>query len=106
MLCRNNEKGEIENNWAVHQMNTTVNFSPGNKVISWYVGGLNYQIEHHLFPNICHVHYPKIATIVKKTAEDFKIPYMENHSLLTALRSHFITLKNFGRLPNFDEIMA
>jgi linoleoyl-CoA desaturase len=100
------ENGVIENAWAVHQMNTTVNFSPGNRVISWYVGGLNYQIEHHLFPKICHVHYPKIAGIVKETAAEFNIPYMENKSFSKALQSHFIILKNLGKLPKLSEIMA
>jgi linoleoyl-CoA desaturase len=100
------ENGTIENAWAIHQMNTTVNFSPGNRIISWYVGGLNYQIEHHLFPRICHVHYPKISSIVKETAREYNIPYMVNKTFLTALRSHFNALRNFGRLPKLDEIMA
>ncbi len=86
----------IENNWAIHQMNTTVNFSRKSHVISWYVGGLNFQIEHHLFPKICHVHYPKIAPIVKKTAEEFGIPYMENETLIQAVKSHIRLLKKFG----------
>lgn len=100
------ENGTIENAWAIHQMNTTVDFSPGNRIISWYVGGLNYQIEHHLFPRICHVHYPKIAGIVRETANEFSIPYMVNKTFLNALRSHFNTLRNFGKLPKLDEIMA
>ncbi len=100
------DKGQIQNAWAIHQMNTTVNFSPRNKYISWYVGGLNYQIEHHLFPKVCHVHYPKIAGIVKKTAEEFNIPYLENKSFGAALRSHFNILKEYGKLPKLSEIMA
>jgi len=94
--------GNIENSWAIHQMNTTKNFSRKNKLISWYVGGLNFQIEHHLFTKVCHVHYPKIAPIVKKTAEEFGIPYMENDTFSTALRSHFSILQKFGRLPDLD----
>jgi linoleoyl-CoA desaturase len=104
------ESGTIENNWAIHQMNTTVNFSRNNKLISWYVGGLNFQIEHHLFPNVCHVHYPAIAPIVKQTAEEFNIPYMENESLLQAVNSHIRMLKNFGKpaavLKNAEKAMA
>lgn len=100
------DKGIIENAWAIHQMNTTVNFSPENKYISWYVGGLNYQIEHHLFPKICHVHYPKISGIVKSTAAEYQIPYLVNRSFGTALRSHFNILKQLGKLPKLDEIMA
>ena len=68
-----NKDGMIENNWAIHQMHTTVNFSPNNKWLSWYVGGLNFQVEHHLFPKICHVHYPKIAKIVKQTAQELSL---------------------------------
>lgn len=91
-----NDKSEIENDWAIHQMNTTVNFARNNKFITWYVGGLNYQVEHHLFPNICHVHYPKIADIVKNTAEEFGIPYLESPTFWTAFRSHINTLKTLG----------
>jgi len=60
-----NKDYTIENNWAIHQLNTTVNFSRKNKLLSWYVGGLNFQVEHHLFPTICHVHYPEVSEIVK-----------------------------------------
>lgn len=91
------ETGTIENNWAIHQLNTTVNFSRKSKWISWYVGGLNFQVEHHLFPNICHVHYPAIAPIVKQTAEEFGIPYLENESFIGAIRSHIRILKSFGQ---------
>ncbi|CAN5652350.1 acyl-CoA desaturase [soil metagenome] len=96
------ENGNIENSWAIHQMNTTKNFSRKNKWISWYVGGLNFQIEHHLFTRICHVHYPKIAPIVKKTAEEFGIPYMENENFFVAIKSHFAVLQKFGKLPDLD----
>ncbi|HMT28840.1 MAG TPA: acyl-CoA desaturase [Bacteroidia bacterium] len=101
-----NENGDIENCWAIHQMNTTVNFSRGSKILTWYLGGLNYQVEHHLFPRICHVHYPKIAPIVKQTAEEFGVPYMENETFGIAFRSHMNTLKRFGRLPDINEAIA
>jgi linoleoyl-CoA desaturase len=90
------ENLNIENNWAIHQMNTTVNFSRKSKFISWYVGGLNFQVEHHLFPTICHVHYPEIAHIVKTTALEFNIPYLENKTFMDALRSHIRILQKFG----------
>lgn len=93
------ETGVIENDWAIHQINTTVNFSPNNRMINWYVGGLNYQIEHHLFPKICHVHYPKIAKIVKATCEEYGVEYMVNETFMQALRSHVNTLKRFGASP-------
>lgn len=100
------ECGNIENSWAIHQMNTTVNFASHNKWISWYVGGLNFQVEHHLFPRICHVHYPAIAPIVKKTAEEFGVPYLENPTFGKALKSHLNTLQRFGKLPNPNEAIA
>jgi linoleoyl-CoA desaturase len=92
-----NEEGTIENNWAIHQLNTTVNFSRKNRFLTWYLGGLNYQVEHHLFPNICHVHYPAISTIVKSTSEEFGIPYLENKTFLNAVNSHIKTMKALGR---------
>jgi linoleoyl-CoA desaturase len=101
-----NQEGTIENNWAVHQMNTTVNFSRQDKFITWYVGGLNFQIEHHLFPTICHVHYPAIAGIVKSTAEEFGVPYLENKTFGDAINSHVATLRRFGRLPDINEALA
>ncbi len=91
-----NAKNEIENDWAIHQMMTTADFAKHNRLLSWYVGGLNYQIEHHLFPSICHVHYRQIAEIVKKTAEEFKVPYLENKTFLSALGSHIRYLKKLG----------
>jgi len=100
------ENGTVENNWAVHQMNTTVNFSRHNKFVSWYLGGLNFQVEHHLFPTICHVHYPAISEIVKNTAEEFNVPYLENTSFMDALNSHIRALKKFGKLPNINEALA
>jgi linoleoyl-CoA desaturase len=103
---RPDEHGNIENDWAIHQMNTTVNFSRRNKWLSWYVGGLNFQVEHHLFPRICHVHYPAIAHIVKETAAEFDVPYLENETFGQAVRSHIATLHRFGRLPNINEAIA
>ncbi|MBA3662715.1 MAG: acyl-CoA desaturase [Bacteroidetes bacterium] len=96
----------IENNWAIHQMNTTVNFARKSKLISWYVGGLNFQVEHHLFPTICHVHYPEVAHIVKATAEEFGVPYLENETFGNALSSHVNTLIRFGKLPSLNEAIA
>ena len=101
-----NAQGIIENEWAIHQMNTTVNFSRRNKLLSWYVGGLNFQVEHHLFPKICHVHYPHIAGIVESTAAEFSVPYLEHKSFGLALRSHFSMLRRFAKLPHMDELMG
>ncbi|MCX2741659.1 fatty acid desaturase family protein [Pontibacter anaerobius] len=102
------ESGTIENDWAIHQLNTTANFSRKSKLLSWYVGGLNFQVEHHLFPRISHVHYPAIADIVKDTAAEFDIPYLESETFFQAVRSHLATLHRFGRLqlPRLSEVMA
>ncbi|WP_262152240.1 fatty acid desaturase family protein [Chryseobacterium foetidum] len=91
------DKGYIEEAWAEHQMRTTANFATHNKIAAFFLGGLNRQIEHHLFPKVCHIHYGEISVIVKKTALEFNLPYNENKSFLSALRSHFITLKRFGK---------
>lgn len=91
------EKGNVENNWAIHQLLTTTNFSPNSRWFSWLIGGLNYQIEHHLFPNICHVHYRHIAGIVKNTATEFSLPYNVQPSFFLALQQHGLMLKKLGR---------
>ena len=88
--------GTIEAEWAIHQMNTTANFAPKNKLITFYVGGLNYQIEHHLFQRICHVHYPAIAPIVQQTAKEYGIPYINNETFASALASHARMLNHLG----------
>lgn len=90
-------EGTIENSWAVHQLCTTVNFATHNKWLSYYVGGLNFQVEHHLFPRICHVHYPAIAPIIEATAREYGIPYMENKRFVDAVASHIRTLRRFGK---------
>ncbi len=88
--------GSMENNWAIHQMRTTANFANDNAVFSWFIGGLNYQIEHHLFPNICHVHYRDISKIVKSTAEEYGVPYNHHPTFSGALKSHFSVLNRLG----------
>ena len=98
------DSGVIDNNWAIHQMETTSNFAMGNKIINWYVGGLNFQVEHHLFPRVCHVHYPAISKIVKQTAEEFNVPYHYHRTFSGAVRSHFRLLKLLSK-PN-EEIKA
>lgn len=87
----------VEENWAVHQLKTTCNFAQKNWLLSWFAGGLNYQIEHHLFPNMCHVHYRKIAKIVRATAEEYNIPYRSYPTFISALISHGKMLYALGR---------
>jgi linoleoyl-CoA desaturase len=94
-----NEEGEIENTWAIHQLYTTANFAPKNKVINWFTGGLNHQIEHHIFPNISHVHYGKIAEIVKQTAIECNLPYHEFRTMRGAVIAHYKHLKELGMKP-------
>ena len=89
-------EGSIEESWAVHQMHTTANFSRKSTLANFFYGGLNLQIEHHLFPKICHIHYPAISDIVKNTAQEFGVPYLENSTFLSALQSHYQMLKRLG----------
>ncbi len=97
--------GVIPNDWAIHQLETTVNFSPNNPWLSWYVGGLNYQVEHHLFSRVAHVHYPALSPIVKRTAEEFGLTYQVNPTLWSALRSHYNLLRTVG-LPDMNEAIG
>lgn len=87
----------IENEWAIHQIKTTANFATKNKFISWFVGGLNFQVEHHLFPKISHVHYPAINRIVKQTCSEFGVHYLENPTLGKAILSHMHHLRRMGQ---------
>ncbi len=91
-----NDTGNMENNWNIHQLHTTSNFAPNSQFFSWFVGGLNYQIEHHLFPNICHIHYKALSPIVKQTAEEFGLPYYSQPTFVHALWQHALFLKTLG----------
>ena len=93
------ETKQVESAWAECQMRTTANFAMGNKVISWFVGGLNYQIEHHLFPRISHVHYPEISKIVMEKAKEFNLPYNKYDTMGEAVVSHFRVMKQLGKKP-------
>lgn len=92
-----NEEGKMQNSFAKHQLMTTSDFATRNKLVKFLFGGLNFQIEHHIFPQICHIHLKNIAPIVKATALEFGVPYYENPTFFKALCSHFKTLKKFGR---------
>jgi linoleoyl-CoA desaturase len=96
--------GNVDADWAVNQLYNTANFAPKDPVLTWYVGGLNYQVEHHLFPNICHVHYPKIAKIVKETAMEFNLPYHSYNTFFKALQGHTKMLYNLGKYDNAPAI--
>jgi linoleoyl-CoA desaturase len=86
--------------WALHQLNTTVNFSRRNPILTWYLGGLNYQIEHHLFPRICHVHYPRVSRIVESVCKEWGVRYNTHKGVFSALASHWRWLRRMGRPVN------
>jgi linoleoyl-CoA desaturase len=90
-------RGSVEVGWAAHQVQTTVDFAQRNRLLTWYLGGLNFQIEHHLFPRICHVHYPRIARIVKAACADFGVRYAAHEGVGRALQSHWRWLRRMGR---------
>ncbi|NGM62435.1 acyl-CoA desaturase [Sphingobacterium sp. SGG-5] len=87
----------IESEWMVHQLHTTANFATGNKLLTWLLGGLNFQVEHHLFPKISHVHYPAINRIVKQTCQEYSVTYHEFKSFANAFHSHWKVLKGLSR---------
>ncbi len=89
--------GKVEDEWAIHQLKTTANFATDSKLLSWCVGGLNFQVEHHLFPKVSHVHYPEISKIIKSTCEEFKVPYIVYPKMRHAVVSHLNYLKHLGR---------
>ncbi len=93
------ENTVIENAWAEHQVRTTANFAPDNYFINWFVGGLNYQVEHHLFPRISHIHYPALSPIVKKTCEEHGLPYHSYPTMTASLISHFRMMRDLGKHP-------
>lgn len=91
-------KGEkMPTDWATHQLNTTVDFAPRSALITWMVGGLNFQVEHHLYPKICHVHYPALANVVDEIARKHGLQRRCHATLVEALSSHFAHLRKLGR---------
>ena len=92
-----NATNQMEDEWAIHQVKTTANFATKNKIVSWLVGGLNFQVEHHLFPKISHIHYPAISKIIKKACEDYGIKYLEYPKVRLAVASHVAYLRQLGR---------
>lgn len=98
-------EGNLENSWAVHQLHTTTNYATENRWLSWYVGGLNFQVEHHLFPNVCHVHYRALSDIVRKTAQEFGVPYKAKKTFWDAMVAHRRLLQQLGQ-PEFKPAMV
>lgn len=89
--------GNIDADWAVNQLYNTANFAPKSFLLSWYVGGLNFQVEHHLFPNICHIHYKQISKIVEQTAKEYNLPYHSYKTFVGALWEHTKMLRDLGK---------
>jgi linoleoyl-CoA desaturase len=90
---------KIENEWAIHQVKTTANFASRSRLITWLVGGLNFQIEHHLFPRISHIHYPEISRIVREKCEQFNLRYNYFPTMGKAVVSHFKVMNELGKKP-------
>lgn len=88
---------KIEEEWALHQIHTTANFATNNKLVSWFMGGLNFQVEHHLFPKISHIHYPAISKLVRETCREFNVRYIEYPTVLDAVVAHIRHLRNLGQ---------
>ncbi|HYC79621.1 MAG TPA: acyl-CoA desaturase [Candidatus Binatia bacterium] len=93
----NDATGKMEDEWAIHQIKTTANFATRNKVVSWLVGGLNFQVEHHLFPKISHIHYPEISRIIKRACQEYGINYIEYPKVRMAVASHVAFLREMGK---------
>jgi linoleoyl-CoA desaturase len=93
------DTGSMKNTWAIHQLFTTVNFATRNRIINWFTGGLNHQVEHHIFPNISHIHYNKLSKIVRETAKECQLPYHEYKTTRAAIAAHFRHLREMGMKP-------
>jgi linoleoyl-CoA desaturase len=96
----------IENEWSIYQVETAVNYATDSRLVNTYTGGVNHQIEHHLFPHICHLHYPRLAATVRKTCEDFGVKYSVNPTMRGAWLSHARALRRFGRKPGTTPVMC
>ena len=88
---------QIDTPWAIHQLETTVDFARGNRVLSWLIGGLNFQVEHHLFPRISHVHYPLVARVVEATCREYGVTYREHRTFAAGIASHYRLLRRLGK---------
>ncbi len=99
------DTGRMEAPWAVHQIETTVDFAHRNRLLSWFIGGLNFQIEHHLFPRICHLNYPALAPLVEETCREFGLRYQAHKTFRAAVASHFCWLRQMGTAGIVDEMM-
>jgi linoleoyl-CoA desaturase len=95
------ETKHVETAWADHELRTTSNFAMNNPVLSWFVGGLNFQVEHHLFPRVSHIHYPAISKIVQQKCREFNMPYLYYDTFSEAFFSHMRLMHRLGQTENF-----
>lgn len=93
------ENGLIANSWTIHQLATTSNYAPNSRFFSWLIGGLNFQVEHHLLPNVCHVHYKHLSPIISATAKEYGIPYNSKKTFIAAIHDHVKMLRSLGTTP-------
>lgn len=93
-----NKDGLVAKDWGVHQLATTSNYALKSRVFSWLIGSLNHQIEHHLLPNVCHIHYKKLSPIVARTAQEFGISYLTKRTFFSAVLAHITMLRELGRM--------
>lgn len=104
-LVSPDENGRVSKTWAVNQLEGTCNFKTG-ALFDWYIGGCNYQVEHHLFPTICTIHYPALSRIVEETAKKHGLKYIRHRSFGAALASHYRLLKRFGEAPHTNPALS
>jgi linoleoyl-CoA desaturase len=93
------DRGAPPSDWAEHQVATTVDFARTNPLLSWYLGGLNFQVEHHLFPRVCHLHYPALSRIVEETCRTHNVRYRSEPTLGSALAANWRWLRRMGSAP-------
>ena len=91
------DTGRMETGWAVHQVETTVDFARRSRLLSWFIGGLDFQIEHHVFPRICHVNYPALVPLVEETCREFGLRYAAHETFRAGVVSHFRWLRRMGK---------
>jgi len=91
------EAGDADQEWAVHQVETTADFARENRLLTWYAGGLNHQIEHHLLPRVRHVHMPAIREVVEQVCREHGVRYRAHPTTWGALSSYYAWLRSLGR---------
>jgi linoleoyl-CoA desaturase len=97
-----NAAGEIQKDWARHQIDTTLDFAARNRLVHFLFGGFNTNVVHHLFPQVCHCHYRQLSKIIDERSRELRIAYHQT-TLESAIASHFRALKKLGK-GNINEV--